>query len=322
MYQNAKHHTIHWNILPLFLLLFLVALCVSGCGKKKETHYKGDYIYCLDTNETKIVGEQYTIQKKKTGEMIQELLQRMKKEPNDISLRKAIADTVKIDSFTLSKNGELSLYWTASYGNYSGTAEILRRAAIVKTLCQVPKVKSIEFYVAGQPLTDSNLNAVGFMTADTFIDNTGDVAYTQKATLTVYFGSSNGTTLQGVPVKITYDASIPLAQLALEQLVKGPVSIDGVKSKKLLKTIPDGTQINKVTVKENTCYVDFSKDFLEKRDTISADVAIYSVVDTLIELPNINKVQFSIEGEQVLLYDDSIDFGDPFERNLDIVKED
>ncbi|WP_337473760.1 GerMN domain-containing protein, partial [Jutongia sp.] len=60
-------------------------------------------------------------------------------------------------------------------------------------------------------------------------------------------------------------------------------------------------------------------EFLKKRTNISAETTIYSVVDTLAELSNINKVQFSINGEQVLLYNDTIDFGSAFERNLDIV---
>jgi germination protein M len=65
--------------------------------------------------------------------------------------------------------------------------------------------------------------------------------------------------------------------------------------------------------------VDFSEEFLEKRTNVSAEATIYSVVNTLVELSNINKVQFSINGEQVLLYNDTIDFGSAFERNLDLV---
>lgn len=33
----------------------------------------------------------------------------------------------------------------------------------------------------------------------------------------------------------------------------------------------------------------------------------------------VNKVQFSIDGGQVLEYSTSINFGEPFERNLDLV---
>ena len=168
-------------------------------------------------------------------------------------------------------------------------------------------------------MTDSNMNAIGFMTAETFIDNTGETAYTQTATLNMYFSDSAGMGLVEIPVKVTYDATIPLEQLAMEQLMKGPDAINGTNQKRMLKTIPDGTQINKISIKENTCYLDLSSEFLEKRDNVSDEVAIYSVVNTLVELSNINKVQFSIDGQQVLLYDERINFGEPFESNLDIV---
>lgn len=302
------------------ILLFSVAFfSLTGCGRGK-TNYQGYYIYCLDTNETKVEGEEYTPKGEDDKALIKEFLLRMDREPENISLKKAIPDNVTLDDYTLSEAGDLSLSWTASYGNYTGTSEILRRAAIVKTLCQIPSVNTVEFFVAGQPLTDSNLNAVGFMTAETFIDNTGAETYTQTTTLTVYFSNKSGTKLRKVPVEITYDAAIPLEQQAVEQLVAGPGAIKDGSARDLLGTIPKGTKINKVSVKENTCYLDLSDDFLKKPADISENVAIYSVVNTLTELPNINKVQFSIDGEQVMLYNEYVGFGEPFETNLDIVE--
>lgn len=319
-----KKTILYPTILRGFFLLSIfgmLGLFLTSCGKGQEEEYTGYYIYCLDANETKVAGEKYTPKKKKTEELLQELIHRMDKEPKDISLKKAIPDNVSLDDYTLEEAGNLSLYWNASYGNYNGVSEILRRAAIVKTLCQIPNINNIQFYVAGQPLTDSNMNAIGFMTADTFIDNTGDIAYTQTATLTIYYSNNQGTGLIEVPVEITYDATIPLEQLAMEQLIKGPDTIEGTNGKELRKTIPEDTKINKISVKENTCYLDLSSEFLEKRSDISDEVAIYSVVNTLVELPNINKVQFSIDGKQVLLYDDTINFGEPFESNLNLITE-
>lgn len=319
MLQSMKRNRTH-----LILTAFVCLLCLSvldGCTKKdkKKSNYTGSYIYCLDSNETKIEGEKYTIKSKNTDKMIHELLHKMRKEPETVSLKNALSDSITLDDYTLTNSGELSLYWTASYTNYTGPSEVLRRAAIVKTLCQVPDVKNVQFYVAGQPLTDSNMNTIGFMTADTFVDNTGDMEYTQNTTLNMYFASVSGTSLVEVPVKITYDASIPLEQLALKQLIKGPSSVGGISNTRMQATIPSGTKVNKISVKDNTCYLDLSSDFLDKRDNISDEVTIYSVVNTLVELSNINKVQFSIDGEQVLLYNDSINFGEPFERNLDLV---
>ncbi len=294
-------------------------LC-TGCQKNSDEDYKGYYIFGLDANETKVAYEKYTPVSKNTEELVEEFLNKMSDKPEDVYMKNAVPDDVTIDNYVISEEGSLSIYFNSSYGNYTGVPEILRRAAIVKTLCQVPGVEDVQFYVAGQPLTTSSMEAVGIMTASQFIDNTGgETSYKQNATLNMYFSDYKGTALVEVPVEITYDATIPLEQLAIEQLMKGPYSIEGINKKSVLPTIPAGTRLNNVTVKENTCYVDFSSDFLNKRKSVTSDVAIYSVVNTLVELPAINKVQFSIDGGQVLEYSDSVGFGEPFERNLDLV---
>lgn len=306
----------------VFICFITVSFILTGCkSKKNNSTYNGYYIFGINATETKVSYEKYKPKSDSSKKLIDEFIKKMQQEPHNISMKKAIPDDVKIDDYILTDTGELSLYLNASYSNYTGTAEILRRAAIVKTLCQIPDVKAVEFYVAGQPLTNSKMDAIGLMTSDVFIDNTdGEKSYQQKATLNLYFADSKGTSLIKTPVKIQYDATLPLEQLAIKQLLKGPSSIENTDSEKLLPTIPKGTILNKITTKENTCYIDFSDDFLKKPDNITDEVAIYSVVNTLIELPTINKVQFSINGEQVLIYNDKINFGEAFKRNLDIVK--
>lgn len=302
-------------VLSFFMLFF------TGCSEEKPSEYDGYYIYGLDANETAIMSEKYSPKAVSGKQLIKETLERMQKEPDDIAMKKVIPDDVVVDDYQLSATGELSLYFSASYGNYTGVNEILRRAAIVKTFCQFPDVLTIQFYVAGQPLTNSNSNVVGQMNADTFIDNTSsdNKGYTQSTTLNMYFADATGNKLVEIPVKVTYDATIPVEQLAVEQLILGTSSIRGVDDKVAISTVPKDTVLNKISVKENICYVDFSSEFLNKRPNISSEVAIYSVVNTLVELSDINKVQFSIDGEQVLLYNETISFGDAFERNLDLV---
>ncbi|MDO4167779.1 MAG: GerMN domain-containing protein [Eubacteriales bacterium] len=321
--QFSNKNRIHRIVLFVLLIgLLVVGILLFRAFTHRQQEYNGYYIFCVDANETKVQYEKYTPKHSKTDQVIQEFLDQMQIEPKDISMKKAIPDNVTVDEYLLSGTGELTLFLDSAYGNYSGVNEILRRAAIVKTLCQIPDVDSVQFYVAGQPLTDSNANAIGFMTADTFIDNTGgESVYQQNATLNMYFATKDGAALEMVPVQITYDATIPLEQMTIEQLIKGPNSIKGINKGEILPTIPDGTVLNSVTVKEHTCYVDFSHNFLNKPDNISPEVAVYSVVNTLVELATVNKVQFSIDGEQVLLYNDTINFGEVFERNLDLVRE-
>jgi len=83
--------------------------------------------------------------------------------------------------------------------------------------------------------------------------------------------------------------------------------------------IPKGTVLNKVTTRDGVCFVDFNEKFMEKRAGITAEVAIYSVVNSLTELSNVYKVQFLINGETKKTYQ-NLDFSQPFERNLEIVE--
>ncbi len=319
--EERENRTITLPFAVLLLSLMGMFL-LAGCGRKKQADYNGKYIYYIDANETKLVYEEYTPKNDQTEKQIEEYIRQLQKDPSDIAKKKVLLDDVKVEEYNLDDTGHLTLYMNAAYGNLTGISEILRRAAIVKTLCQVDGVFSIQFYVAGQPLTDSNMTPVGYMSEESFVDNTGGTsAYQKTARMNIYFSDTTGNHLEMLTVDITYDATIPLEQLAMEQLIKGPYSILGIDEKRALPTIPEGTELNKITIKDKTCYVDLSSEFLKKRADVSAEVTIYSVVNTLSELSTINKVQFSIDGEQALTYNETLDFSGVFERNLDIVND-
>ena len=69
-------------------------------------------------------------------------------------------------------------------------------------------------------------------------------------------------------------------------------------------------------------YIDLSKDFLTVVPGVTKLCTLYSIVNSLVELADINKVQFTIDGEMVSFFgDSSIMFDVPLERNLEIIKE-
>ena len=65
--------------------------------------------------------------------------------------------------------------------------------------------------------------------------------------------------------------------------------------------------------------MDLSREFNELLKNVKSDVVVYSIVNTLCELSDVNKVQFTIDGEQKNTYGDTKKFNIPFERNLDLV---
>ena len=133
--------------------------------------------------------------------------------------------------------------------------------------------------------------------------------------LTLYFASESGKYLRKAIRSVEYNSNISLERLVVETLIGGPIG-DG-----LYPTISPNTKIVSISVKDKICYVNLNEDFLTTPYNVIPEVTIYSIVNSLIELNNVNKVQISINGESNLLFYEKVTISAPLERNLDILKE-
>ena len=96
----------------------------------------------------------------------------------------------------------------------------------------------------------------------------------------------------------------------VEELIAGPSGqIEG-----LYPSINPNTKIVNVMTKDGVCYVNLDENFLNVVNNVSTDVSVYSIVNSLAELSNINKVQILINGEVPSALSSAA-----YERNLDIV---
>ena len=68
------------------------------------------------------------------------------------------------------------------------------------------------------------------------------------------------------------------------------------------------------TTKDAFCYVNLDDSFLTVVNNVSTEVSIYALVNSLVELSNVNQVQILINGEVPASFSSTT-----FERNLDIV---
>ena len=192
--------------------------------------------------------------------------------------------------------------------------EILDRAAIVRTFTQLDEIEYVSFQVEGTPLADHYGNIIGNMSADTFIFNVGNEINTyERVELKLYFANETGDKLVPVYRSVVYNSNISMERLAVEQIIKGP------KTDICYPTISKDTKINSVNVKDGVCYVDFDSSFLSEPYNVSAEVAIYSLVNSIVELTDVNKVAFSVNGEASFTFMDFSITG-PYERNLDLME--
>lgn len=107
--------------------------------------------------------------------------------------------------------------------------------------------------------------------------------------ITLYFEDKQSNQLAKDEIKVDAKDLIDNPYMYIVNLlIKGPVG------ENLQNPIPEGTKVNKVELKGDCAVVDLSKEFLNSSGTNS----IYSIVNSLTELKEVNSVKFLIEGEQ------------------------
>lgn len=291
------------------IVLLFITVLLTSCSTSNETdESKNEYlIYYLDSKTSGIVSEGYSPYGVTKEELVVELLQVLQSDPKNMVYKRAIPEEVTIKDFTITNN-QLLINFDTNYSQLSEIPEVLCRATVVKTMCQIPGIDFVLFNVNGQLLIDSNGVQTGLMTSEFFIENTGaEINYK----VTLYFANETGDSLKVTTRNIFYTGAAPIEELVINQLINGPTEMG------LYASIPNGTTLLNVSTKESICYVDFNEKFLEKLPDVTDEVTIYSVVNSLVELPGINKVQFRINGKSVETFGNT-SFDVLFERNLSI----
>ncbi|KUK11214.1 MAG: Spore germination protein-like protein [Clostridia bacterium 41_269] len=109
-----------------------------------------------------------------------------------------------------------------------------------------------------------------------------------------------------------------LARAAINELIKGPNTGSGLQP-----TIPKGTVLNDINIKDDgLCIVDFNEKLIEKKlQTVSEELTVYSIVNTLTQFPTVDRVMFRIEGQDPDSMGSAILSSSPLIENSSLIKE-
>lgn len=130
--------------------------------------------------------------------------------------------------------------------------------------------------------------------------------------IVLYFQSEDGYTLtqefRNVSMK---EIKENVAKTIIEELLKGPTQGN------LKSTIPSRTKLLDVSLEGNIAKVNLSKEFIENQNGNVTEClhAVYSIVNSLTELSEINEVKFYIENIEVDSYKGYFDMSKPFVRS-------
>ena len=296
------------------LLLLLCILGLTGCGQHTQEEESGYKIWYINQDESKLDYEYRELQATNTDGQIRELLEMVREAPESEKLKPVLPEDVRVEGCSL-ENQQLSLNFSTEYQNMQKVYEVLCRAALVRTFCQLPDVEYVEFQIEGEPLVDSYGRTVGMMNEDQFIENPGEEINSYKtADLTLYYTNETGDKLVAQRVAMEYNSNISLEKLIVERLIAGP-PFDGA-----YPAIPAETKLVSISIKDKICYVNLDEGFLETGYNVTESVPVYSIVNSIIDNTEARRVQISINGETNRVYRESINFNTIFEKNEELIE--
>lgn len=144
-----------------------------------------------------------------------------------------------------------------------------------------------------------------------------------KVPIHLYFANEENSKLklevQYIPVSEASKSVNNLANTIVERLIKGPEAKTGYTA-----TIPQGTKLRsrvKIDTATGVATVDFSREFVDKHPggKLAEQMTIFSVVNSLTELKEIQKVKFLVAGKAKQEFKGNYQFNVPFPRTPSLI---
>lgn len=315
--QKKVVHSLFSHALWAVLLTLVLLSGMTGCARE-EKEDSGLLLYYLNEDLSSLSTLSYPMEDGKSKddlspqEMADDMLEQLATSSGDV---RSIAP---IQNFTVTgttlQNGTLTVFLSSDYEELETVREILTRAALVNTLCQIDGVDFVSFLCGDHPLTNEDGSVVTAMNSDMFIFNSGkEIMNYEKVRLHLYFANEDGDQLVDTYRNVVYNSNISMERLVVEQVLKGP------NSDVVFPTLNPAAKVLSVTTRDGVCYVNLDQAFLTEPYGVTSQVAIYSLVNSLTELSSVSAVQITIEGKTGKAFMDS-SLSSAFERNLSVVR--
>jgi len=112
-------------------------------------------------------------------------------------------------------------------------------------------------------------------------------------------------------------SSLVAVENAVKEILEGPHKAFN------FPVIPPGTKLRRVEIYENLAKIDFSQEFLDNslESGVLDKYVIYTIVNTVTQIPGVDGVIFLIEGKRIKIYG-SVDLSIPAIKDEDFISED
>ena len=268
-------------------------------------------VYYVNEDGSGLTGKKFTPEQETFEGLLNELMEHFMTPP-DNSVRSALPEGVEILGHSMGVDN-LIMDFGGSYLGLDNVQEVLLRAAMVRTLIQLPGIVTISFTVDGQNLMEDGSAPVGPMNEETFIDTAGKgINSYHTVSLQLYFPDATGNHLGVEHRNVSYSSNLILERVIADEIIRGP-SKEGLQ-----KVMDPDTLIRKIYIDNDVCYIDLSEDANRAPgDGVDAETALYAFVDSICSIRSLRGVQFMIGGSWDLLFWDKVALDQVFEWNED-----
>jgi spore germination protein GerM len=116
-----------------------------------------------------------------------------------------------------------------------------------------------------------------------------------ESTIKLYFADKSGQKL--IEVNRTIPKTLSLARETVSQWLMGPSG-----SSDAYMTVSPQTILRDINIKNGVATVDLSKEFLEPYSNVTAESALYGLVNTVSQFSTVQIVQIRVEGKEITTY--------------------
>lgn len=301
-------------------VLLAVLLCVSmtACLKSKNAVTLNIYFKNTETNALSPEAVEYG-GSNNVVDMAKFAMEQLESGPKTAGNLAVLPDGTRFNSVSI-KGETAAVDFSKQFLNAEGVDELMARFSVVSTLCDIPGIESVVITVGGEALVSSSTGEeIGPLGKNDIVYDTDIIEQqsSEKTTVKLYFANSNATALKAEARQVETQNSLSMEKTIITELLKGPVS------QELLAVIPQDTKLLNIETNNGVCFVSFSAEFVTKftGGTNTGMLIVYSIVNSLTELEDVDSVQILIEGKTGAEFGDFV-FDEPIERNRNIVQKD
>ena len=295
------------KILSAVLVVIMIAGIMCSCGKENTREIS---VYFKDMQTNQIKEEKHIVEAKKnigTEDLAKIAVNEIIAGPQSETNEAVIDGNAKMLSLVVN-NGVVTVNMSSHFSEKKGAGRLLLIFSFVNTLCSIDGISGVVIQVEGKPIVkDSTGKEWGVLTMEDMSINAED-----NTILKLYFPDKNGEKLVSENRTIDSQQALSLEKAIVSELLKGP------ESSKLFPAVAEGTKLLNIETKDGICYVNFSSEFKSKSSSgsIATTLSLYSVVNSLCELENVNSVQILVNGETGVEYGNLV-LDRPEEPNYD-----